>query len=217
MKLFAIAAALALLLLGPSTGHAAVIYEELSSQDDLPTDAPYPILALSPGINSVIGTISISADGVDSFGVSVPPGFQLESVSYAFTSQAFIRGGASLTEAIAGLSLVSGDGTLPPPGSLLSVQNLDMVPGLCSPFVMPCGPLSPSAITVPLFEDGLPRNPGIYSIEQRALTVNDPGLVNWISRYQIDLVVVVPEPERKTLLLVGAALAALAGIARRTA
>jgi hypothetical protein len=84
---------------------------------------------------------------------------------------------------------------------------------LCSPFVTPCGPSSPSAVTVTLFEDALPRNVGIYSIEQRALTVNDPGLVNWTSRYRIDLEVVAPEPGRP--LLVAAGLAALAVVGRR--
>jgi hypothetical protein len=55
----------------------------------------------------------------------VPAGFQLASITYVFTSSAFIRGGGLLTEAISGLSLVSGDGTAPQPGSLLDVQNLD--------------------------------------------------------------------------------------------
>jgi hypothetical protein len=213
MKPFVIAASLALLLLGPSTGLAAVIYEEVTNLDDLPIDAPYPVLALAPGTNSVLGGTSFSADAVDSFGFSVPAGFQVESITYVFTSSAFIRGGGSLTEAISGLSLVSGDGTAPQPGSLLDVQNLDMVPGLCSPFVGPCGPSSPSAVTVALFEDALPRTVGIYSIEQRALTVNDPGLVNWTSRYRIDLEVVAPEPGRP--LLVAAGLAALAVVGRR--
>ena len=207
-----IAASLALLLLRPSTGLAAVIYEEVTNLDDLPIDAPYPVLALARGTNSVLGGTSFSADAVDSFAVSVPTGFQLTSITYSFTSSAFIRGGGSLTEAISGLSLVSGDGTAPQPGSLLDVQNLDMVPGLCSPFVTTCGPSSPSAVTVTLFEDALPRDAGIYSIEQRALTVNDPGLVNWTSRYRIDLEVV-PEPGRP--LLVGAGLVALAVVARR--
>lgn len=217
MKRLVIVASLALLLLGPSRGLAAVIYEEVTNLDDLPIDAPYPVLALAPGTNSVLGGTSISADTVDSFAFSVPDGFHLESVTYSFTSTAFIRGSGSLTEAMSGLSLVSGDGTLPQPGSLLDVQNLDMVQGLCSPFGTgtTCGPSSPSAVTVTLFEDGLPRNVGVYSIEQRALTVNDPGSVSWSSRYRIDLVVVVPEPGKKTLLLVGLGLAALAGAARR--
>jgi hypothetical protein len=215
MKRFVITASVALLLLGPSTGLAAVVYEEVTNLDDLPIDPPYPVLPLAPGTNSVLGGTSFSADGVDSFAFSVPDGFQLASITYSFTSMAFIRGSGSLTEATSGFSLVSGDGTAPQPGSLLDVQNVDMVPGLCSPFVMPCGPSSPSAVTVTLFEDALPRNAGIYSIEQRALTVNDPGSVNWASRYRIDLVVVVPEPGKKTLLLVGAGVAALAGVARR--
>ena len=212
MKSFMIAAALAVLLLGPSKGLAAVVYEEVTNLDDLPIDAPYPVLALAPGVNSVLGGTSFSADAVDSFAVSVPAGRQLASITYSFTTSAFIRGGGSLTLAVSGLSLVSGDGTEPQPGSLLDVLNVDMVPGLCSPFVTTCGPSSPSAVTVTLFENALPRDAGIYSIEQRALTVNDPGLVNWSSRYRIDMVVV-PEPGKP--LLVGAGLAAVAVVSRR--
>ncbi len=62
-------------------------------------------------------------------------------------------GDGSLTEAVSGLSLVSGDGTEPQPGSLLDIQNVGMIRGLCSQFVTTCGPSSPSAVTVPLFED----------------------------------------------------------------
>ena len=212
MKRFVIAACVALLLAGPSTGVAAVIYQELTNLDDLPIDAPYPVLPLAAGTNSVLGGTSFSADAVDSFAFSVPSGLQLASVTYSFTTGAFIRGGGSLTEAISGLSLVSGDGTAPQPGSLLAVQNVDMVPGLCSPFVTTCGPSSPSAVTVMLFENALPRNAGIYSIEQRALTVNDPQTTNWTSNYRIDLVVV---PEPGTLLLFAPGLAVLAGVVRR--
>jgi hypothetical protein len=213
MKAVVIAASLALLA-GPSSVLADVIYEEVTNLDDLPIDAPYPILPLSPGTNSVLGGTSFGADAVDCFAFSVPHGFQVASIGYTFTTGAFIRGGSSLTLAVSGFSLVSGDGTAPQPGSLLKAQNVDMVPGLCSPFAMTCGPSSPGAVTVALFDDALPLGPGVFSVEQRALTVNDPGLVNWTSDYRIDLVVVVAEPGRGTLLLVGAGLAALAGIAR---
>jgi hypothetical protein len=207
MKRFVIVASLALLLAGPSRAHAAVIYEEVTKLDDLPIDAPYPVLALALGTNSVLGGTSFNSDAVDSFAVSVPDGLQLASITYTFTSAAFIRGGGSLTQAVSGLSLVSGDGTAPQPGSSLDVQNLDMIPGLCSVFVMTCGPSSPSAATVTLFEDALPLGAGIYSVEQRALTVNSPELINWTSRYRIDLVVI---PEPGALLLGGAAIASLA-------
>ncbi len=208
MRRFAIAASLALLVAEPSPAFAAVIYEEVTNQDDLPIDAPYPVLALALGTNSVLGGTSFSADAVDSFAVSVPDGLQLASITYTFTSTAFIRGGGSLTEAVSGFSLVSGDGTAPQPGSLMDVQNLDMIPGLCSPFVMTCGPSSPRAVTVTLFEDALPLGAGIYSVEQRALTANNPEFTNWTSRYRIDLVVV---PEPGSLLLDGAAIASLLG------
>jgi hypothetical protein len=204
-----IAASLALLVAGPSQAVAAVIYEEVTNLDDLPIDAPYPVLALAVGTNSVLGHTSFNSDAVDSFAVSVPDGLQLASITYTFTSSAFIRGDGTLTEAVSGLSLVSGDGTAPQPGSLLDVQNVDMVPGLCSPFAGPCGPSSPSAVAVTLFEDALPIASGIYSVEQRALTVNDPEFINWTSRYRIDLVVV---PEPSAPLLAGAALASLAAL-----
>jgi len=215
MKAFAIAAALALLVAGPPAARAAVIYEELTNLDDLPIDAPYPVLALALGTSSVLGGTSFNSDAVDSFAVSVPAGLTLASITHTYTSTAFIRGSGSLTEAIAGFSLVSGDGTASQPGSLLAGQNVDMIPGLCSPFVGPCGPCgpsSPSAVTLALFTAALPRDPGIYSIEQRALTGNDPESINWTSRYRIDLVVV---PEPGTLLLSGVGLVALAGMGRR--
>jgi hypothetical protein len=87
-----------------------------------------------------------------------------------------------------------------------------MVPGLCSPFVTPCGPDSESAISVPLFEDTLPLGSGIYSVEQRALTVNDPDFINWTSRYRIDLVVA---PEPGALRLAGCALGSLVALGSR--
>lgn len=208
MKPVLIASCLVLLLAGPGTGSAAVVYEEVSNLDDLPIDPPYPVLPLAAGTNSVLGGTSFSADAVDSFAVSVPPGLHLESIAYVFTTSAFIRGGGSLTEAISGFSLVAGDGTAPQPGSLLATENVDMIPGLCSPFVTTCGPDSPSAVTVVLFESALPQGEGIYSVEQRALTANDPGFVNWTSRYRVDLVV--PEPAAPSCL--GSALGALAGI-----
>jgi hypothetical protein len=209
MKSFLIAGSLALLLAAPSTGLAAVVYEEVTNLDDLPIDAPYPVLALAAGNNSVLGGTSLNSDAVDSFAFSVPDGFQLVSITYTFTISAFIRGGGSLTEAVSGLSLVSGDGTAPQPGSLLDVQNVDMVPGLCSPLVMTCGPSSPSAVTVALF-DALPLGAGIHSVEQRALTVNNPETTNWSSRYRVDLIVV-PEPG---MLLLAPSLVVLAGFGR---
>lgn len=211
MERFAIAAALALVLTLPSGAVAAVIHEETSTLDDLPIDAPYPVFALSLGTNSVLGSTSFSGDAVDSFGVSVPAGLQLASITYVYTSTALIRGGGSITAAVSGLSLVTGDGSAPQPGSLLAVQNVDMLPGLCSPFVGPCGPSSPSAVSVTLFANVLPRDAGIYSVEQRALTVSNPETTTWSARYRIDLVVV---PEPGTLLLVAVGLAGLVGPAR---
>jgi hypothetical protein len=200
------------LLLAPSVGVAAVVYEEIGNQNDLPIDPPYPLIQLAEGTNSVLGRTSFSGDAVDSFAFSVPPGFQVESIAYVFTTASVTRGGASLTQAVSGFSFVTGDGSAPQPGSLLSGENVDMVPGLCSPFAGPCGPSSPSAVTVPLFEDALPRRAGVYSVEQRALTVNDPELVTWSSNYSIDLEVVVPEPAGA--LLAAAGLVVLAGTAR---
>jgi hypothetical protein len=168
MKQFAIAVALAVLLAAPSTGLAVVIHEEIGNQNDLPIDPPYPVLALSLGTNSVIGRTSFSGDAVDSFAVSVPAGLQLASITYVFTISAFARGGRTLTDAVSGLSLVLGDGSQPQPGSLLANQNVDMVPGLCSPLVTPpCGPESANAISVPLFAGAFPLDAGIYSVEQR--------------------------------------------------
>lgn len=214
MKRFAIAVALAVLLVAPSTGLAVVIYEEIGNQNDLPIDPPYPVLALSLGTSSVIGRTAISGDAVDSFAVSVPAGLQLASITYVFTISSLARGDRTLTEAISGLSLVLGDGSQPQPGSLLANQNLDMVPGLCSVLVTPpCGPDSANAISVPLFAGAFPLDAGIYSVEQRALTVNDPEFVTWSSQYRIDLVVV---PEPGAVLLVAPGLAWLAMLGRRT-
>jgi hypothetical protein len=199
MKRFVIAASLAFLLSVPPPAPAAVLFEEVTNLDDLPIDPPYPVFALALGTNSVLGQTSFNSDAVDSFAVSVPDGLGLASITYTFTASAFIRGDGSLTEAVSGLSLVVGDGAAPQPGSLLDLQNVDMVPGLCSPFVEPCGPSSPSAVTVTLFESALPLGAGIYSVEQRALTVNDPEFINWTARYRIDLVVV-PETESGALI-----------------
>ena len=190
MKRLVIVVVLALFLLGSSTAFAAVLYEEVTNLDDLPINPPYPVLALSPGTNSVIGRTSFCSDAVDNFAFSIPAGNRLTSITYSFTSSAFIRGGATLTEATSGFLLVSGDGTEPLPGSLLAAQNIDMLPGLCSPLVMQCGPTSPNAVTVTLFARPLPLIAGIYSFEQRALTVNAPEFICWISHYQVDLVVV---------------------------
>jgi hypothetical protein len=197
----------------PSAGVAAVIYEEVTSADDLPIDPPYPVLALALGANSVLGTTSFSSDAVDSFAFSVPAGLELASITYVFTISSFARGSATLMQAVSGLSLVSGDGTQPQPGSLLDVQNVDMVPGLCSILVTPpCGPSSASAVTVALFGGSLPVGPGVYSLEQRALTVNDPGFVTWNAQYRVDLLVV---PEAGTVSLLGLALGTLAVLRRR--
>jgi hypothetical protein len=213
MKRFWIAAALALLLAVPSTGRAVVIYEEVTNLDDLPIDPPYPVLPLSLGTNSVLGGTSFGGDAVDSFAFTVPAGLDLASVTYVFTISAFARGGVALTQAVSGLSLVSGDGTQPQPGSLLANQNVDMVPGLCSILVTPpCGPSSANAISVALYEGALPLGPGTYAIEQRALTVNDPEFVTWNSSYRIDLLVV---PEPGTALLLGPAFGMLAALAPR--
>jgi hypothetical protein len=62
---------------------------------------------------------------------------------------------------------------------------------------MTCGPSSENAITATLFEGAFPHGPGIYSVEQRALTSNDPNF-NWTSQYRIDLLVV-PEPAASLL------------------
>ena len=190
MKRLVIVAVLALFLLGSSTAFAAVLYEEVTNLDDLPINPPYPVLALSPGTNSVIGRTSFCSDAVDNFAFSIPDGNRLTSITYSFTSSAFIRGDATLTEATSGFLLVSGDGTKSLPGSLLAAQNINMLPGLCSPLVMQCGPTSPNAVTVTLFASPLPLIAGIYSFEQRALTVNAPEFICWISHYQVDLVVV---------------------------
>lgn len=209
MKALLIAAALAVFLAASQTGLAAVVYEEVSNQNDLPIDPPFPLLALAPGTNSVLGSTSFSGDAVDSFAFTVPDGQPLTSISYTFTTSAVSRGGVPLTLAVSGLELASGDGSAPLPGSLLANQNLDMVPGLCSPFVTPpCGPESASAVTVVLFATALPVGAGVYNVVQRALTVNDPDFVTWGSRYRIDLVV----PEAGGLPL--AASATLAAIAR---
>jgi hypothetical protein len=206
----ALAAALLLPLPAPPPASAAVVYEELSNLDDLPIDPPYPVLPLAAGTSSVLGGTSFSADAVDSFAVSVPPGLTLESIVYVYTISAFIRGSGSLTEAISGFALATGDGTAPQPGSLLANENVDMLPGLCSPFVTPCGPESESAVSVPLFEGTFPLPDGVYAFEQRALTANDPGFVNWTSRYRVDLVV----PAPAAWGCQGVALAAVAGLAR---
>lgn len=212
MKRFAIAIALAVLLAAPSTGFAIVIHEEIGNQNDLPTDPPYPVLALSLGTNSVIGKTAFSGDAVDSFAVSVPVGLQLASITYVFTISEFARSGRTLTTAVSGLSLVPGDGLSGLPG--LANQNVDMVPGLCFVLVTPpCGPDSANAISVPLFVGALPLDAGIYSVEQRALTVNDPDFVTWSSQYRIDLVVV---PEPGVTLLVATGFAGLAGLGQRT-
>jgi hypothetical protein len=205
----AIAACLALLCAGPLPALAAVLYEEVGNGNDLPIDPPYPLLALEAGTNSVLGRTSFDSDAVDSFAVSVPDGLQLTSITYVFTSSAFIRGDHELTTAVSGLSLVSGDGSAPQPGSFLAGENVDMIPGLCSVLVTPCGPDSESAVSVPLFEDAFPLESGIYSVEQRALTVNDPEFINWNSRYRVDLVVA---PEPSALLLGGGALASLVAL-----
>jgi hypothetical protein len=79
-----------------------------------------------------------------------------------------------------------------------------MLPGLCSLLVP--GSCEAALTTVALFAAALPQSAGIYSFEQRALTVNDPEFVSWISRYQVDLVVAVegvPEPETMLLVAVG--------------
>lgn len=201
MKRHAIAVVLALWVAAPSNGLAAIIYEEVGNQNDLPIDPPYPVLALSLGTNSVIGRTSFSGDAVDAFAVSVPAGLQLASITYVFTISAFARGDRTLTEAVSGLSLGIGDGGQ---GSLAN-QNVDMVPGLCSPFVTPpCGPDSANAISVPLFAGAFPLDAGTYSVEQRALTVNEPDFVTWSSQYRIDLVVV-PEPGAAALVAPGLA------------
>jgi hypothetical protein len=213
MKRFAIGVALAGLLAAPSAALAAVVHEEIGNQDDLPIDPPYPVLPLSLGTNSVIGRTSFSGDAVDSFAVSVPEGLELVSITYLFTISAFARGDTALTDAVSGFSLVLGDGSQPQPGSLLANQNVDMVPGLCSPLVTPpCGPDSANAISVPLFAGAFPLEEGIYSVEQRALTVNDPDFVSWSSQYRIDLVV----PEPGAGFVVVPALAWLARLGRRT-
>jgi hypothetical protein len=215
MKRIWIATSLAIVLGMPSTVVAAVIYEEVTNADDLPIDPPYPVLPLALGANSVLGTTSFSSDAVDSFAFSVPAGLELASIDYVFTISSFARGSATLTQAVSGLSLVSGDGTQPQPGSLLDVQNVDMVPGLCSILVTPpCGPSSASAVTVALFGGALPLGPGLYSLEQRALTVNDPEFVTWNAQYRIDLFVV---PEAGTLLLLGPALGTLVVLMRSRA
>jgi hypothetical protein len=209
MKRLAVGVILALALVLPSLASGAVVYEEVTNLDDLPIDAPYPVVALGPGTNSVLGGTSFSADAVDSFSFSVPNGSELVSIRYVYTSGAFIRGDGSITLAVSGFSLVAGDGTLPQPGSLLGAENVDMLPGLCSVFAGPCGPDSPSAVVVPLFATELPLAAGLYSLEQRALTVNDPAFVTWNSRYRVDLELV-PEPSQALLGLTGGLLLALA-------
>lgn len=209
MRRLVAAAVLACWLGSPAA--ATVVYEELTNLDDLPIDPPYPVLALGPGTSSVIGYTAINADAVDGFAFSVPAGHRLRAIVYAFTTSAVSRGGLSLTEAISGFLLVAGDGTAPLPGALLAAQNLDMLPGLCSPFLGPCGPASSSAVAVALFADALPLEAGLYALEQRALTVNDPAFVSWSSQYRIDLVV----PEAEAGLLHGTSLAALTALARR--
>jgi len=209
MKAFLLAAACfgLGLVFGPALpASAAVIHEEVGNQNDLPIDPPYPVLSLALGTNSVLGGTSFSGDAVDSFAVSVPAGLELASATYVFTIGAFARGGRTLTTAVSGLSLVSGDGSAPQPGSLLANENVDMVPGLCSAFVTPpCGPASASAVSVALFEGALPRGSGIFAVEQRALSVNDPEFVTWFADYRIDLVVV-PEPAAGLLVVLGLAL-----------
>lgn len=198
-------------LLTPVSTSAPALYEEVSNLDDFPSAPPYPVVPLSLGTNSILGGTSISGDAVDSLSVSVPAGHELASVTYVFTSSALIRDGATLTNAVSGFSLVAADGGATAPAG----EDVDMIPGLCSLFVTPpCGPSSARAVEVTLFEDALPRSEGVYSIEQRALTVNDPELITWSSRYRIDLVVV---PEPPALASAAVAAIAVATMARRLA
>lgn len=205
MKRIVILSVLALFLLGSSAAFAAVIYDDF--QGDLGIDPPFPILPLSPGTNSVIGRTTFSSDAVDNFAFSIPPDTTLTSITYSFTINTFTRAGLSLTEATSGFLLVSGDGTGPLPGSLLDAQNTNMLPGLCSPLVP--GNCDAALTAVTLFAGALPLSSGIYSFEQRALTVNNPEFVDWRSNYQVDLVVVpvgtaiVPEPGTLALLILG--------------
>ena len=160
----------------------------------------------------MIGRTSFSGDAVDNFAFSIPSGSTLASITYLFTSSAFIRGSATLTNAMSGFVLVMGDGTAPQPGSVLATQNLDMIPGLCSVLVMPCGPTSPNAVTATLFANALPLGAGIYSFEQRALTNNAPEFISWGSHYEVRLDVV---PEPGSLVLFALALAVLVGYRAR--
>jgi hypothetical protein len=155
----------------------------------------------------VIGGTSFSSDAVDNFAFLIPGDATLTSITYSFTINARTRAGLSLTEATSGFLLVSGDGTGPLPASLLAAQNIDMLPGLCSPLVP--GSCDAALTEVTLFAGALPLTAGIYSFEQRALTVNDPAFVTWLSNYQVDLVVVpvgtatVPEPATVVLFATG--------------
>lgn len=164
--------------------HATPLNYNESTDGDLPESAPFPVLALGVGTNTVSGSsllttssTAVTGKDFDSFEFTVPVGAQLTSIQYS----------SQVTNAVN-------------PGLVQFQEFLDVAPALTviSDEFIQVVPADPSAGAT--LSSGLPLDSGQYLLFQGQFEASLSENVTWDYTWTLT---VVPEPSSLVLLAAG--------------
>ena len=174
--------------------HATPIHYNESTDGDLPETAPFPVLDLGSGANTVSGSstlttssTAITGDDFDSFAFTVPAGMQLTSIQYS----------SHVTNAVN-------------PGLAQFQEFLDTEPSLTAISqefiqVVPSDPSAGASLS-----SVLPVGPGEYLLFQGQFEASADENVSWDYTWTLTVV-----PESSSILMLSTTIGLLCAVRRR--